>query len=82
VTFTPRCICMLSGYMQLQGLHISNGGWSGGGGGGGKTDGISGFVSSILFMCGLGQHGRCSDLLGPADSDDRIVVRERYSAPN
>jgi hypothetical protein len=68
-------------YAAARAAHFERGlGW--GRGGGGKTDGISGFVSSLLFMCGLGQHCRCSDLLGPADSDDRIVVRERYSAPN
>jgi len=49
--------------------------------GGGKTDGISGFVSSLLFMCGLGQSNQCSDLLRPGDLEDRILVRARYSHP-
>ena len=74
MTFTPLCICMLSEYMQPQGLHIWGGGW---GVGGGKTDGVLGFVSNILFMCGLGQRNGCSDLLGPGDPEDRLLVRAR-----
>ena len=49
--------------------------------GGGKTDGISGFVSSTLFLCGLGQHNRCSDLLEPGDPEDRNLVRAMYPHP-
>jgi len=49
--------------------------------GGGETDGTSGFVSNILFTCGLGQRNRCNDLLRPGDPEDRIQVRARYLYP-